>query len=193
MIVGGWILTIRDHLNNSTNPSGEQGYAALRHEPFPFERRLMMNPLDSNGTIQSNFVKKPSKVDDDAWTELLKYSNLRFTATELDSIDTARKNSAVQLPDGGYFGNVSVYHDLHCIKSIYRFLYTSHYYPTSTPEQIELRQLHIIHCLDMLRADIMCWGDLTPFTMQWSNSHRKPSANFSSPRQCVNWDAFSYC
>lgn len=41
------------------------------HEPFPFERRFMMNPVDSNGTVQSIFVKEPSNVVDAAWAELL--------------------------------------------------------------------------------------------------------------------------
>lgn len=134
-----------------------------------------------------------------------------MTAAELDTIDPARKDSAIQLPDGGYFGSLSVYHNLHCLvsslglpnkpsrtllgsynqKHIYRNLYESHYYPSSTADEAGLRRLHILHCLDMLRADIMCWGDLTPFTMQWTENHRKPSANFSSARKCVNWDALS--
>lgn len=31
----------------------------------------MMNPVDSNGTVRSIFVKEPSNVVDAAWAELL--------------------------------------------------------------------------------------------------------------------------
>jgi hypothetical protein len=40
---------------------------------------------------------------------------MRFSEHEIDSIDLDRKLSAIKLPDGGYYGTLQVFHELHCI------------------------------------------------------------------------------
>lgn len=47
---------------------------------------------------------------------------------------------------------------------------------------------HPDHCLDMLRQSIICQGDMQLLTMKWRQDGRIPTANFTSPHQCVNWD-----
>ena len=38
-----------------------------------------------------------------------------MSSAELETIDPSRKKHAVALPDGGYYGTLSVYHELHCL------------------------------------------------------------------------------
>ncbi|KAK3370413.1 hypothetical protein B0H63DRAFT_528134 [Podospora didyma] len=105
-------------------------------------------------------------------------------------IDQTRKEEAIELPEGGYFGTLVVFHELHCIKHLRHFLYASHYFPDDlNPSQIENRRIHLDHCLDVLRAGSMCRADVAPLTMRWGRTQPKPLANFSGPHSCVNWDA----
>lgn len=42
-------------------------------------------------------------------------SNIRISSTELEAISPERKDQAIALPDGGYYGTLSVFHELHCL------------------------------------------------------------------------------
>ena len=44
-----------------------------------------------------------------------KISNIRVSSAEMEAIDLERKYQAVALPDGGYFGTLTVFHELHCL------------------------------------------------------------------------------
>lgn len=44
-------------------------------------------------------------------------TNVRVTEHEMSRIP-GRKEQAIPLPDGGYFGTLNVYHNLHCVVSI---------------------------------------------------------------------------
>lgn len=116
---------------------------------------------------------------------------MRFTEAEMDQISPSRREQGIALPDGGYFGSLQVFHDLHCIKHLHRFLYSEHYFPDLTPAQLDDRRMHMEHCLDMLRTGVMCRGDVTPLTMRWGHTQAIPLANFSSPHSCVSWDALN--
>ena len=45
-------------------------------------------------------------------------SNIRFTDEEFHTIHPDRIDNAIKLPDGGYFGSLFVYHELHCLVSV---------------------------------------------------------------------------
>lgn len=47
----------------------------------------------------------------------------------------------------------------------------------------------IAHCLDSLRQSIQCYGDVSLLTMRWYKGSLLPVGNFSSPHECVNFDA----
>ncbi|KAK4445306.1 hypothetical protein QBC34DRAFT_306978, partial [Podospora aff. communis PSN243] len=144
-----------------------------------------------DGESNASYAGKPTQGRDAAWTELLQYSDVRLTAEELDNLDPTRKFEGVKLPDGGYLGTLTVFHELHCVKHLRHFLYASHYFPDLTPDQIEARRIHLEHCIDLLRAGVMCRGDVAPLTMRWGHTQPKPLANFSSAHRCVNWESIN--
>ncbi|KAF4336149.1 hypothetical protein FBEOM_9992 [Fusarium beomiforme] len=135
----------------------------------------------------SVFVGEPSLELDRAWKKVLNNSNIRITEEEISHI-SGRKEQAIELPDGGYFATLNVYHNLHFIKRLHHYMYPDYYFPNITQEQKRANEYHNHHCLDMLRQSIMCQGDMQLLTMKWRPDGRIPTANFTSPHQCVNWD-----
>ncbi|KAL9077675.1 MAG: hypothetical protein Q9161_000047 [Pseudevernia consocians] len=103
------------------------------------------------------------------------------------AIDPERKEQAIALPDGGYFGTLTVFHELHCLKRLHRYMYPSYYFPNLSDQEKEDNRYHNEHCIDMLRQSVMCHGDTTPLTMRWGRTAKMPLANFSSPHECVSW------
>ncbi|KAK4164427.1 hypothetical protein QBC43DRAFT_344572 [Cladorrhinum sp. PSN259] len=137
----------------------------------------------------NQYINLPSPELDQAWRELLQYSNVRLTEAEVDAIDPTRKESSIPLPDGGYFGMLTVHHELHCVKHLHRFVYAKHYFGELTDDQLARRQLHMEHCLDLIRQSIMCHADVQPITMRWAQTVPVPGANYSVEHNCYNWDA----
>jgi hypothetical protein len=70
------------------------------------------------------------------------------------------------------------------------FLYEERYFPPLTDSQKEDRRIHLDHCLEVLRAGVMCKGDVAPLTMLWHPRVSKPLANFTAAsHSCINWEA----
>ena len=72
--------------------------------------------------------------------------------------------STLTLKDGsGYVAELSVYHELHCIRRIRRHLYLDHYYPnmTADPGEYNKEKLHIGMSLSCRRAQVTGETSLT--------------------------------
>ncbi|KAB8236498.1 oxidase ustYa family protein [Aspergillus alliaceus] len=99
-----------------------------------------------------------------------------------------RENIGVAVPEGtGYLDTLNVYHELHCLKRIYRFMYPDYYFPGFTEEEHEMNWMHNEHCIDFLRQSAMCHGDTGLITFEWREESRLPVANATS-HQCVSWN-----
>jgi hypothetical protein len=44
------------------------------------------------------------------------------------------------------------------------------------------------HCIEMLRQNIMCRGDVTMITYDWVEGVKDPFPNFNIPHRCRNFD-----
>ncbi|KAF2838635.1 hypothetical protein M501DRAFT_934469, partial [Patellaria atrata CBS 101060] len=97
----------------------------------------------------------------------------------------------VVLPDGTLMGGISVYHDLHCIKRLYRSLNKDHYFHNMTEEEEYLLHLHNMHCLDFLRKAAMCHGDTSPLVYKWDYNHPVPVGDMEYEHECVDWDSIN--
>ncbi|KAK9434862.1 hypothetical protein VB005_09650 [Metarhizium brunneum] len=71
-------------------------------------------------SVPAAFAGPPSLETDAAWQRLLKYNNLVVQKEDLKQVD----RSSVSLRDGsGYLASLSVYHQLHCLVSIFNSLF----------------------------------------------------------------------
>lgn len=90
-------------LTSQTAPANE----ALKPEKILFDDDIAKwNP----------YRGEPRPEMDEAWHELLKYSNIRVSAEDLKAIN----RTSVKLSDGSgmYMSELNVYHQLHCLKMI---------------------------------------------------------------------------
>ncbi|TDZ48275.1 H/ACA ribonucleoprotein complex subunit NOP10 [Colletotrichum trifolii] len=117
-----------------------------------------------------------------------------------------REHEAVKLPDGGYLGMLSVFHELHCIvrqaamyneatvsdpalqKRLYQTLSPEYYYPNATAEEVATNREHNQHCLEVLRMGAACRGDVSIITHMWTDKDSQPIVNQTAPHQCVDFD-----
>ncbi|KAE9980783.1 hypothetical protein EG328_012031 [Venturia inaequalis] len=115
--------------------------------------------------------------------------NIIVPATDLEKIGT----TSIPIPgqSGNYIAGLSVYHELHCLKRIQRYIWLDHYFPNQTAEEARLQKLHTDHCIEILRQAILCHGDTSLFTVRWSEGSRIPRADFSNEHTCVDWDALN--
>ncbi|PVH87710.1 hypothetical protein DL98DRAFT_581719 [Cadophora sp. DSE1049] len=141
-----------------------------------------------NKSIARIYAGEPSDELDTAWHKLMRYANIAIPEQEIRRLD--RLDESVRFTDGsGYFGQMTVYHHLHCIQRIHKFLHVDHYWPNATQEELFLLRAHNTHCLDTLRQSVMCQGDTSLITFKWGLSQRVPLGNFSSPHTCRDWSA----
>ena len=54
-----------------------------------------------------------------------------------------REDEGMRLTDGsGYYAQMAVHHNLHCLRGFHKFMNVNHYYPNVTVEEYQLLQLH---------------------------------------------------
>ncbi|KAF4809384.1 hypothetical protein CGCSCA5_v011466 [Colletotrichum siamense] len=99
-----------------------------------------------------------------------------------------RQHEAVKLPDGGYLGMLSVFHELHCIKRLYQTLSPEYYFPNATVKEIAINREHNQHCLEVLRMGAACRGDISIITHMWTDKDAQPIVNQTAPHQCVDFN-----
>ena len=44
-----------------------------------------------------------------------------------------------------------------------------------------------VHCVEMLRNAVMCFGDVSVITYNWKKGHEGPKASFKSMHSCQKW------
>ncbi|KAF6229071.1 hypothetical protein HO133_007185 [Letharia lupina] len=151
---------------------------------------------------------------DEAWRLLLRPMDIRVTAAEL-----ARNNrTSVQLPrDRGYLAWLGVFHELHCLtglkfaykimqKLLRQWKYKEQYFPNMTSAQAYDMDSHtgmmptttrnmsrtyeiLDHCLDRIRATIICHPDIASLTTFFWGSGTKPTVDGTKTlHSCVDWD-----
>jgi hypothetical protein len=134
----------------------------------------------------SPYIGPPSSSIDKAWNALFSSMPLRVPLSTL----TPNNQSSVPLPAGGYLAWLGVFHELHCVRVLYRANYRSNLHPNLTGQELRDEQVHADHCVDMLREAAMCHGDTESLTtFVWSNTFEKPLLNPQRVQhRCLNWD-----
>ena len=104
----------------------------------------------------TRFTGLPSEELDAAWNELIQCKriqatpdtgliktvdqNIRLSKDELG--ERGQEEGLIELPDGGYYATMTVYHALHCVKRLHHFIYLDHYYPNLTGSEHVLLMQH---------------------------------------------------
>ncbi|KAH0429205.1 hypothetical protein CcaCcLH18_08557 [Colletotrichum camelliae] len=95
---------------------------------------------------------------------------------------------------GGHLAMLEVFHLLHCLNSLRMGLFYNYEHYKFLDEGVPDENIftHYDHCIDMLRMNLMCYGDVTPalFVDPLSNPLRRDALpNWSSMHTCRDFDA----
>ncbi|KAK8013578.1 hypothetical protein PG991_009171 [Apiospora marii] len=163
--------------------------SVIVYEKRPFDAATTFQP--GNEGLNHNkpgieFVGPPRPELEEAWGNLMAHENVRVSTDELDQY--SGEKSLVRLTDGsGYYMTVSVFHGLHCIQRLHRYIYRDHYYPKLTEDNEFSLKVHTHHCLDWLRQYVQCNADTTLIPIRWAESIPTPIARDTGERTCVAW------
>ncbi|KAI1630923.1 hypothetical protein F4809DRAFT_634636 [Biscogniauxia mediterranea] len=103
-------------------------------------------------------------------------------ALSQDYTNTERLPHALRFPwdeDKGVY-LLQGFHNLHCLRTIFRYVM---YAERRIPQHIAL--VHILHCLDQLRQDVICNADDTP---RYAGFQDPPGTGSGQVRMCKDWN-----
>lgn len=95
---------------------------------------------------------------------------------------------------GGYLVSVEALHNLHCLNVLRQtsYLWNDYYRENGLGVWVNsetLVKLHIGHCIDDLRQQLMCTSDLGLVPQVWVNTTTfKTFPYFNNPHKCRNFD-----
>ncbi|KAK3344833.1 hypothetical protein B0H65DRAFT_186913 [Neurospora tetraspora] len=175
-------------------------YTDPQHEPTPFrsvvkyERRAFdmgaiyglgknMSLNMQKGNIDFNGPPRPEL--ENAWDDILRYQNVRIPRKDMGQFQD--DDTVIRLTDGTYYFTVSVFHGLHCVERVRKYIYKDHYYPDLSEMQAIALLKHTEHCIDYFLQYLQCNADTTLLPMEWTTEDPKPVSQGLGKHTCVNW------
>lgn len=92
--------------------------------------------------------------------------------------------------DDAYAGHLDIFHQLHCLN----FLRTQAWEAydrdgtTAKPPYPETHWLHLGHCTEVLRENLICNANLDVITFNWKETQDKPYPDFDLNKKCTDLD-----
>jgi hypothetical protein len=149
-----------------------------------------------NGSLDAPSIYRgsPSPELDAVWDDIaVDARSVRMTLDQL--LRTGEKPSPAMAIypgeyGGGYMATIGAIHMLHCTNMLRRVSWGDHYRSSdySINGSPEAFRTHLDHCIEMLRQDIMCRGDVTMLTYDWAEGVEDPLPNFNVLHQCRNFE-----
>ncbi|OAL43187.1 hypothetical protein IQ07DRAFT_299834 [Pyrenochaeta sp. DS3sAY3a] len=149
----------------------------------------------SRHNISSIYTGTPTTESDNAWNSLIQPLYFNASANELaKTIPSLLQKDAVKVLKGGYLASFEVYHQLHCLKQLRRWIYDEDFRTVLAPAESNFLQDHLGHCIERLRAFLICNPSLQVNFFTWrdeglsSAKLSKPFESVLQSQKCVNWD-----
>jgi len=150
-----------------------------------------------NGTFNHPSIYRgyPTPEIDAAWLRISQdVKPTRLTREQLLMIgkeDTPSKVKFREEDGGGYMASMEVTHQLHCLNMLRKYTYHEHYekfdlaFVDINPEVF---RMHLDHCVEIIRQNLMCSGDVGMITYEWVKGFSRPYPDFNTWHQCRNLD-----
>ncbi|GKT63343.1 tat pathway signal sequence [Colletotrichum tofieldiae] len=117
-----------------------------------------------------------------AWKTLMDPYTVQITGQEAKKI--SRPTSKISKDPDYYITNLDVYHQLHCLNDIRKFV--AHY--NSTEHLMDrLETMHKFHCIDSIRQSLMCNADISLVHWYWAPNPGKHFPNATTTHICKKW------
>ncbi|KAJ8586434.1 hypothetical protein M405DRAFT_795536 [Rhizopogon salebrosus TDB-379] len=149
-----------------------------------------------NGTTDfpSIYRGPPSPEIDATWDRVSSnVGPMRMTLEDMQKAGEPASPSKVRYPDkvgGGFMVSLESAHVLHCLNLLRKVTWFEYYGPIEPSFQNapEIVRMHIDHCIETIRQNIMCNADVTMVTWNWVENHKHPYPNFNTRHQCRNFE-----
>ncbi|KAJ7068596.1 hypothetical protein C8F01DRAFT_1336806 [Mycena amicta] len=137
---------------------------------------------DGTGDIPL-YEQEPSDEVDQAWRALYDHPELRVPKSE--AVKMVNATYPILNDPGNYILSLEMFHQIHCLDKLRHQLHPERGYP-SYP------QSHIRHCIGAIRQALMCYADVTPVVMQWSDAAGQAIQRDDIVHQCRDYSKIKH-
>ncbi|KAH8812255.1 hypothetical protein F5884DRAFT_898552 [Xylogone sp. PMI_703] len=117
---------------------------------------------------------------DAAWNTILDAGLVQLTQPQADKLSAPTARNPTN--PTSYVGMLEVFHQLHCLHTIRRVVYSS------DEAFISDQSGHIAHCFEYLRQTLMCLADVHIAPISWNEKKRQYAIHHDTVRQCRNFE-----
>ncbi|KAK0621567.1 hypothetical protein B0T17DRAFT_534429 [Bombardia bombarda] len=182
--LNSWVRYDEPH-SNSSNCARPQLVYSPATSAIRYEKKRLWRDIDG----PNPYTGSPRPEFDKAWRDLIAPMTIKVSGEELARFSEGDKTIAFK--DGsGYIAEMAMYHELHCVKRVRKFLYKEHYYPNMTEAEKVREDLHMDHCLEYFRESAMCRGDTTLGTFFWRDG--APTSRVYTDNECVDFQQLDH-
>jgi hypothetical protein len=135
----------------------------------------------------------PTNQVDKAWQELEWIRTFPITAEDVRGIGKDPE-LAVKFPpeygfgDDAYVAQLDIFHQLHCLNLLRHIAWGEFDRDGKTAKRpySDLHWIHVAHCTEILRENLMCSANLDVITFNWKETQDLPFADFNLNKKCTN-------
>ncbi|KAB5577475.1 hypothetical protein GE09DRAFT_1183362 [Coniochaeta sp. 2T2.1] len=134
----------------------------------------------------------PTKEVDDAWQQLEWIRTFPITAADVRKLGKD-PDLAVKFPpqygfgDDAYVAQLDIFHQLHCLNLLRHIAWGEYDRDGKTPKRpySDLHWIHVAHCTEVLRENLLCSANLDVITFNWKETQDLPFADFDINKRCT--------
>lgn len=138
---------------------------------------------------------KPSDAVNKVWDDLELIWTFPITAEDVrrlgkDPEVTSKFPPEYGLGDDAYVAQLDIFHQIHCLNLLRHTAWGEYDRDGKTAKRpySELHWLHVSHCVEIIRENVMCNANLDVITYQWVETQTTPYPDFDLNKKCVNAD-----
>jgi hypothetical protein len=155
-------------------------------ELAPSKTQGTVFPAKHNASIAREL---PNPAADEMWNE---WDLARFFPVTGEDIfrmgkdpSTVLENAVWGLGDNSYLADYDMNHQIHCLNLPRKIAYSSYYNITAgNPKKMEIPEIHINHCVEILLQRIQCSSNVNLMTYHWLAGQENPVPDMQVPPSC---------
>ncbi|KAF9882665.1 hypothetical protein FE257_005659, partial [Aspergillus nanangensis] len=168
-------------------PSDDAGYQRL-YSPLWDVVSYQPTVFDADIHGPSPFRGKVRPELDEAWDTTTNTSLILIDEQEMKALGESTHQAAKV--GTKYFAVVEVFHQLHCVDLIRKYIHRDDYRDYMAFQDDEETILaHVDHCVDLLRQVIQCAGDVGLVVFDQKGPGKPPQPRFSNRHMCRDFNA----
>ncbi|PWY86576.1 hypothetical protein BO94DRAFT_586161 [Aspergillus sclerotioniger CBS 115572] len=130
----------------------------------------------------------PSEEGDEAWDRIVQVGPFELRTEDFPSSNLTSYLNNLDQPQLAHFG---VFHQLHCLKTLWQYTYFDYYKSQNKIFQLPEQDIHshLDHCVDFLRQALMCQSDTSIITFHSAEGYDLPVPSYEVPRTCSDFES----